>query len=308
MAQRKKTDTGATPKKRTRSTTTKTTRKKSTKKTAAKEQPIVGNEEVPSPPIVDSLIPPSIPSIPRIPGHMMVDGQLVPVNGIAPIEPLPPVPPPQPPPVVVPLTPPPTVHTTADVREQARIERLQRRQRDRVNGSNTPVSPPVVAPAPVAMVVPTKQEEQVQVVPNNQQLADLAAKSLPFTPPPDTQQRVVVPVRADGHDDIQVNIPELFQYKIQVHESRMRDLAAPIRADLKAKAEQWLREAIATTLSQNQQYQEAKTATESCVNELLEQLNPQIPDGYAVVLISAKEGKATCRYAPDQAGKRFKID
>lgn len=324
MATRKKTDSGAAPKKRARSANTKTIKRKYTKRAPKKDTSVappleevaeVKSESVQLGEAPLTRIAPRLPLVPQLPKHMVVDGQLVPVNGIAPIDQPPPAapsqpaveaqpsPPPPPPPVVQPAP------TATDAREQARIERLQRRQRERTNGNGVAGNGVVVAPQPKLPIPPKPEEEETpQSMPNDQQLANLAAKVLPFTPPPEPHKNVVVPVRQESHDDVSVDIPELFKFKIQVFESRMRDLAAPIRAELKAQAENWLREAIVAALNQNPDYQEAKAQTESCVNELLGQLNPQLPDGYAVVLISAKEGKAVCRYAPDQAGKRFKID
>ena len=315
MAPRKKTDTGAAPKKRARTSTTrkKTTTAKTTRTTKARTiaEPLP-TTEVEEQPIQDAVVPP----LPQLPSHMMVDGRPVPIRGVMPPEPALPPPIPPAPPVVKEVAPPPPPSpppvSLADERERARMERLQRRQRDRQNGNaaaQTPVTPPPVVTAPAAPVVP--QVEPQQEAPNTQQLTDRAIQTIKKTPPeaPTTNPvHLPVPQRTSEHDDIKVGIPELYQYKIQVHETRMRELAAPIRTQLKAQAEEWLRNAIVSTLAQNPEYQEACRETENCVNELLEQLHPQLPEGYAVVMIGAKEGQAVCRYAPEQAGKRFKID
>jgi len=325
MATTKKKTTGTTTKKRTRSTPKK---KRVTKKN--EEQPVV--EVVKNVEEVQTPIAQVLENIsPRLPDSVIIDGKPVPLNGIAPgeipVNPAPPATPvPPTPPVVTPV---PSQRTSVDDREAARVARMQRRQREReqnghaaaaVNQPAPAANPPVpaVQPVPVASVPPIQPTPPVNELgqptpPNTQQLAAEALKTvMPPQAQPQQQQpnpaALPVPPPSADHPDLKIPISELFQYKIQVLEGQMRELAAPIRAQLKAQAEQWLKDAIVSTLAQNEAYQVACRQTENCVNELLAQLAPTLPEGYAVVLIGAKEGQAICRYAPDQAGKRFKID
>jgi hypothetical protein len=326
MATARKKTAGATPKKRSpRSTSTKSKRttKKSTIK-AVKETPAqdTGLQET-LPVIPEAPAAPNVSVSPQMPNKVIVDGEAIPIRGIAsPQNQQAAISPPA-------NTPPPTNQTPqsqftiSDERERARIARLERRQRERElrNGlhsstdqvveENKPmpaVNQPAVAPVPSSP--PSPPLEQVAAPPaplgvpadlNSQQLAQQALQAI-------APKQAAQPPTLAQNPDLRLPIPELFQYKIQVYENRMREISAPINEKLKEDAERMFREASATALRENAEYQEACRQVEACVNELLEQLQPQMPEGYAVVVVGAKEGAAICRYAPNQAGKRFKID
>lgn len=309
--------TTGTPKKRATRSSVRTKKKTTTKRKPA------ARKAAPPPEVSEELtVSPPIQPVEHT--HVMIDGTPTPIKGIAPDtlenveltsedarqspqirEVLSPITiprvPPQPRVVEAPTPPPPSA---ADEREAARAERLRRkqlerekRQRDR-ELANRGIDPNTVAePAPV---------ENLPVQPTEQQFAERAAEVAPPVPP--TPQRFAVAPRSEEHADVHIPIPELYQYKVQVLETRMRELATPIRTQLKEAAEAKLRADIVAALAEHKEYQQACRDTEACVNELLKELAPQVPDNYAVVVISAKEGAAVCRFAPDQAGKRFKID
>jgi len=324
MAPRKKTATGAAPKKRTRSTAkpkTTTRKTKSSKSTTAKSiKPVeeiapIEQQQTPTAPTTELLDTPS---------YVMVDGDPVAIRGIAPPGVLEPV-----------AQPSPATQPMLDEQERARQARLQekirarelRRQKAQQPAAMSnpppvapvPVAPPAITPlptvtAPPPIAPPPAPQLDVQQAAEMSPQTSVVPQPAPQVQAPEQPQTISmpalpsIPTKVENKPDLKLQITELPRLRIQVAEQKMRMLSGPIRAKLKAQAEIWLKDAINQSLAQNEEYMKVRREAEVTINGLLTELTPQLPEGYAVVVVDAQHGEALCRYAPDQVGKRFKID
>jgi hypothetical protein len=202
-------------------------------------------------------------------------------------------------------------------REVARQERLARkqrmmlereRQRQIANGAAqihnvTPLTPkPLKEPHQEQLNLAAQPQTLVEEVnPPTPKLATVQPIKPELQQPPPTKLQ-----SEDGQETpLQIEIPELNAYKILSAELMIAQLENPIRAQLKAQAQDWLNKAIGQALQSDAQCVEARKALEKAINELLDQTKPKLPEGYAITNIFAKQKMVVARYNPTLVGKRF---
>jgi hypothetical protein len=106
---------------------------------------------------------------------------------------------------------------------------------------------------------------------------------------------------------MEVELPELLQYKLLVYERDLGEAIAPIRARLAQEFEQILVQEINKAVAIDPKCIEARKIQHACVNEIMETVESKFPEGYAVTLIKTREGKVVGEYNPDGVGKRLPV-
>jgi len=222
-------------------------------------------------------------------------------------------------PVVQPMSEPPEPENGDDDRDAARQARLERkkremeeraRRREMANraaeiGNITPIASAVKPKAEVKPPSPPTGQPKIAAAPPIQPSPVAVNK-------PATVQPLIPKQAVQGQNDgenpvIQLTLPDLQAYKVQASELAMANIANPIRTKAKEEAQRRLNMEIAQALRANERYQAAQADMEIAVNEVLDLMQSQLPEGYAITNILAKDKVVICRYAPEQVGKRFKI-
>lgn len=133
----------------------------------------------------------------------------------------------------------------------------------------------------------------------------------PWLVPPPTPATEVAgqtsAVAAAEKKTVTLTIPEALKYKLLYCESEHRTVAAPVIASLKAAAQAKLAADIAQAIKIEPKCKASADKMQVCVNEILDFLQPQLPDGYAVKFLRTEEGFAICNYDPESAGKRVQV-
>jgi hypothetical protein len=108
-----------------------------------------------------------------------------------------------------------------------------------------------------------------------------------------------------GH--IRVAIPEALKYKLLYCESEYKKFSEPIRLALKQAAQARLVADIAKAIKEDSKCKDAAFKMEACVNEILDSIRTQLPDGYAATFVATEDGVVICKPSPEMVGRRFKL-
>ena len=106
-------------------------------------------------------------------------------------------------------------------------------------------------------------------------------------------------------ENLKVPIPEVLKWKMLLLEKERNEAVNVIKDTLKSEYQEKLNIAIAEAINNDKNCVEKTRAQNLCVNEILDAIDPELPEGYAVVSVRTQEGYAECVYKPDQVGKRM---
>jgi len=105
--------------------------------------------------------------------------------------------------------------------------------------------------------------------------------------------------------DVSVPLTELQRYKLEALEGRVTALVGPVREALAKKYQQMLNEELQTVITTHPAIVSAQKERDAYVDEVLSAVEPQLPEGYAVFMLSHEKGEAHARFSPEQRGKRL---
>lgn len=103
---------------------------------------------------------------------------------------------------------------------------------------------------------------------------------------------------------LKVPIPEELKWKLLFLEKERNEAVNRIKEQLKAEYQDKLNKAIINAMNSDKDCIDKTRLQNMCVNEVLDIVDPELPEGYAVSNIMTAEGYAECKYNPNQAGKR----
>lgn len=103
---------------------------------------------------------------------------------------------------------------------------------------------------------------------------------------------------------ITIDLEELYTYKLKVLSRAVDDAKANIVNPLKQAYEQDLIQRINTVVAADPVCQKAAAARAECINEVLDLVSSQLPEGYAVTNIKPEESTITAEFLPDNVNKR----
>lgn len=193
-------------------------------------------------------------------------------------------------------------------REFERQKEQHERQKhlDRINTEMAAGTPPVVPPPPEKTVAQQRDEARQE----RRRKRDEAKARV--VPPPkvssleEARAKKAQPVNPAAQEDKQpVTLPmdELHKYKLEVLNRNYVDALKKVKEPLVAKYNQML-EAEAKELAQKDpECVKAKREQVMCLNELVELLTPQLPEGYAITQALADKSVIVAQYVPNRAGK-----
>jgi hypothetical protein len=175
-----------------------------------------------------------------------------------------------------------------------------------------PLAPELVAPVSPAPVQiddrdqarEARRQRKLQEAAERERRRDEANFGTVASPPEPPQVAVAVPAadnKTNGH--IKFAIPEALKYKLLYRESEYKKLVEPI----KQRVQQELQALVAKAIKSDSRVSSAATQLEACVNEILDTVQPSLPEGYAVVFLASNEGAVVAKHAPEQVGKRFQL-
>lgn len=157
-----------------------------------------------------------------------------------------------------------------------------------------------------------RKQKQEQRLPSNINITSIKTPSKPKDPEPtlivpttETQVQLDSEKPKEAHPRVDVEIPELLKYKLLVHEEDYNKIIKSIQDKLKDKYEELLFTELKETIKQDEKCKQAEREKNLCVNELLDAIAPNLPEGYAASLIQTREGKVQCEYKPSEVGKRL---
>lgn len=113
------------------------------------------------------------------------------------------------------------------------------------------------------------------------------------------------PVPVGEKVDVSVPLTELQRYKLEALEGRVAALVDPVRETLAKKYQQMLVEELRSIITTHPAIMSAQKERDAYVDEVLSAVEPQLPEGYAVFMLSHEKGEAHARFNPEQRGKRL---
>lgn len=108
-------------------------------------------------------------------------------------------------------------------------------------------------------------------------------------------------------ESLTVQFPEALAWKYQAMAERRNGITAIIQRQVVAAFEQKLQAQIRAACAASPAWIQANDAMHSVINEIIEQVEPTLPGGYAVDLIEPKDHTAVVKYNPEGVGKRMKL-
>lgn len=108
-----------------------------------------------------------------------------------------------------------------------------------------------------------------------------------------------------ANTDVSVTLTELQRYKLEALEGRVTALVRPVREALLKKYQQLMDEELQSIVRTHPVISTAQNERDAYVDEVLNSVEAQLPDGYAVFMLSHESGEAHARLSPDQRGKRL---
>lgn len=106
---------------------------------------------------------------------------------------------------------------------------------------------------------------------------------------------------------MKVELSETLKYKLLFIEQRYISIVNDIKQSKKQEYQEKLNKAIMEAINADEECQNRSKEQKECVNEIMDVIEPSLPEGYAVSEIKCQEGFVECVYNPTQVGKRFAI-
>jgi len=117
-----------------------------------------------------------------------------------------------------------------------------------------------------------------------------------------------VPEKSDDRDvkhTITKPLDDLYKYKLQVLNKEFEDAKAAVAGPIRDVYQQELLTKIKAAVKADPKCQQAHKERAKCINELLDKLTEDLPEGYAISMISPEKGEYSADYKPDQAKQRL---
>jgi hypothetical protein len=118
-------------------------------------------------------------------------------------------------------------------------------------------------------------------------------------------KRVEEVVDTEVKHPVSMPLSELHRSKLELMELRVSSLVKPIQDALVRKYQELLRVDLEQILTTDPVIVAAKKAQSAYVNEVLDEIESLLPEGYAVHMLSHETGNAEATYNPEQRGKRL---
>jgi len=168
----------------------------------------------------------------------------------------------------------------ARLRQEAREERVRKRKEERERQTQ-------------AAKVAEERKHQATIT----SLDDARAK----------KSQPVNPAAVEGKEPVQLPLPELHKYKLQVLSRQYQDELDRLKEPLKLKYAQMLQKELNEAAQQDEKCMGAQRAQVECMNELVALLTPSMPEGYAITQVVSDKDVIVCQYVPNRAGKPLNL-
>lgn len=112
---------------------------------------------------------------------------------------------------------------------------------------------------------------------------------------------------AAGQNPIVLELDERLRYKMEAMDRRYNEAVDRVKGPILRMFESKIKPAIQQAVDADQACRASRKAQIECVNEIIDALSPDLPNGYAVTLIEGEKGIARAEYAPDQVGKKLPV-
>lgn len=104
---------------------------------------------------------------------------------------------------------------------------------------------------------------------------------------------------------VEVPITELQKAKLELLEARVASLVNPLREQITQKYMALANQELQKALKENEAILKATSERTKYINGVLDEIEPNLPEGYAVIMLSYEQGVAQAQYNPQQRGKRL---
>jgi hypothetical protein len=130
------------------------------------------------------------------------------------------------------------------------------------------------------------------------------------TPPvdlADARRRKELALAVSNKNPITLPLPELYSYKMEVMDRRLDEVVTKVKQPILAAFSEKIKAGIRHAIDGSPECRQARQAQSRCINEIIDLMAPELPEGYAITMIEGEKGTVRIEYAPDQVGKRLPL-
>lgn len=109
------------------------------------------------------------------------------------------------------------------------------------------------------------------------------------------------------NENLTLPLEELYKYKLQLLNKELEEAKSLVVTPLKNAYEQELVKRIKESVAANEECQQAHKNRIDCINEILDVVEAELPEGYVVGTINPEEGNFVAVYNPTEVGKRLEL-
>lgn len=109
----------------------------------------------------------------------------------------------------------------------------------------------------------------------------------------------------DSKDPIEVELSELHRYKLEAAETQAKLVKERLIAEITRKHDVLRALEVKQALDTSAQVRVTELRINAVTNEVIEALKKELPDGYALKMLSWETGKVLAEYNPEQAKQKL---